>query len=111
METDLGIDLGVKERYATTMTVFMNILFILITGIWFVRFFIEMGMSKEHRICRFFQGSAEYKGESLTKKDIRQVLLFALAIRLLVYFAGIFIYMVHSHVTVFSWNDFRNLWN
>lgn len=111
METDLGIDLGVKERYATTMTVFMNILFILITGIWFVRFFIEMGMSKEHRICRFFQGSAEYKGESLTKKDIRQVLLFALAIRLLVYFAGIFIYMVQSHVTVFSWNDFLNLWN
>ena len=74
-----------------------------------------MGAPKKYRISRFFQDATDYRGECLTRDDILRVLVFALMIRVVIYFASVFIYMVQSdflsHATVFSLNDFLNLWN
>ena len=93
----------------------LNIVFILFTGFWFLRFFTEMGLSGKCRIGRFVSCTTNYKGEHLTKKDICQVLLFAFMIRLLVYFASIFIAIIQSdfssQASAFSLSDFFQLWN
>ena len=93
----------------------LNIVIILFTGFWFLRFFTEMGLSGKGRIGRFVSCTTDYKGERLTKKDVCQVLLFAFLIRLLVYFASIFIAIIQSdfssQASAFSLNDFLSLWN
>lgn len=37
------------------MTILLNTIFILFTGIWFVRFWVEMDVPEKYRVSRFFQ--------------------------------------------------------
>lgn len=83
--------------------------FLLLAFFWFGRFLYETGCIKGGKE-KIFRADASFSGEGVLKREMIQVFVMALAIRLLVYLAGAVWMLLNSQETSFTLQQVLNQW-
>lgn len=105
------------------MNIIWNILIGAIVLVWFVRLGCQMGYNipdavpasgKSGRRWSFrslFQNQVTYPGEKVTRREIFNIFIMALLVRLGVYLVSLVIMYINSDAVTFTFSDFLSNWN